>query len=74
MGSPIFNFASNWLLFKQEFSICLYTITIKTFILKFTTSFVVENSSLSNAEYLDKTKDGKHIYKVTSQNHFAKIV
>ncbi|KKL49784.1 hypothetical protein LCGC14_2312030, partial [marine sediment metagenome] len=36
-------------------------------------SFVNENSSLNNAEYLGKTKDGKHIYKITSHNHFTKL-
>ena len=34
-------------------------------------SFVNENSSLNNAEYLGKTKDGKHIYKITSYKHFT---
>ena len=36
-------------------------------------SFVNENSSLSNADFLGKTKDGKHIYKITSHNHFTKL-
>ncbi|KKL52814.1 hypothetical protein LCGC14_2281690, partial [marine sediment metagenome] len=36
-------------------------------------NFIIDNSSLSNSEYLGKTKVGKHIYKITSYNHFTKL-